>query len=211
MSNLFYYLKNSNCSTIPRVIEFASGERLEILTDSCEQNDSLINNLFQWRKSAVEFGDIIPPTFDSTKQWFSNYYLANSNKLLFLVTFDSEPIGHIGFNLFFENFKILEIDNVIRGKKNCCKGIMSRSLRAMLDWSIAVLSPTIFFLRTDVTNKHAINFYINNNFSVDTLGMKNLYMELNSEDSDIYNKCIESDAKFVVLRQTSAMFTGYSK
>lgn len=199
----FSSIKLSSVDHPPLRIKFASDEFLTALTANCAACDEIIMDLYKWRLAATEFKDLKPPTFSSTRNWFEKYYLANQNKILFLVNKGESRIGHIGLNLFFSTSALLEVDNVIRGKKDCCRGIMSRSLQSMLEWYNTYNSPNCVYLRTTDCNVKAIKFYKSNGFIHDSsASMKHIYSENKAliDGDNFAQACEESDTKYIVLR-----------
>lgn len=187
-------------------LNFGVNESLEALSSFHSTDDFLINNLYRWRLAAIEFRDLIPPTFESTKKWFTSNYLENPLKLLFLVKYDDIPIGHMGLNCLFDSTRLIEIDNVIRGTKGVHKGIMSRALKAMIQWSKLNFSPALIYLRTTNCNSNAINFYKNNNFKLKSGGLKQILAEYQTaiRINKYVEMCNESDLKYVVLEYKSS-------
>ena len=194
----------SFCKHTPHVfdIDVAKDETLTPLTDLDRGNEKLMNYLYEWRLNAIEFRDPIPPTYQSTINWFNNIYLPNDNKILFLIKNKKVPIGHIGLNFFFETSALIELDNVIRGENSICKGIMSRSLQSLLLWASQKFNPVLYYLRVLPTNVHAINFYKFNNFSKEFTSMIKLSQEYSSfHDSKKYvDQSLESDKRMIVMK-----------
>ena len=188
---------NSN----PLRIDIADGEYLSVLTSNSSNHSGYIDDLYRWRLAAIEFKDPIPPSLESTQKWYNNNYLANDKKILFIVNKDCERIGHLGLHSFFSTSRLVEIDNVIRGKKNCYKGIMSRSLHALMRWYNSLATPECIYLRT-TQYLNAIRFYESNGFFNDGTSMMDIYSEYSPHinDNALCQACKDSDQRYIVLR-----------
>jgi len=200
---LFSAVKHELAS-MPLSLPISDKERLVALTHNDVLNDVIVDKLFQWRLAAVEFKDLRSPTLDSTKAWLANNYLANTNKLLFMVESENMFIGHMGFNLFFSTGSYLEIDNVIRGVKGRHKGIMTRALRTMIAWGVETFAPELIYLRTTECNSHAIDFYLKCGFYRTDTTMSQLYANILDESShslhtELFMLCEQSDSRFILL------------
>ena len=206
---IFNDLKRASNSSDVFFVNFGIKESLEALSSFHATDDFVINNLYRWRLAAVEFRDLIPPTFESTNKWFTSNYLNNPFKLLFLVKYDNIPIGHMGLNCLFNSTRLIEIDNVIRGTKGVHKGIMSRALKSMIQWSKLRFNPTLIYLRTTGCNSNAINFYKNNSFEFRSGGLKQILAEHQTtiRINNYIEMCNESDSKYIVLEYKKSCIT----
>jgi len=95
-------------------------------------HESNIDQIRVWKNANREYffhKDLI--SFEQQKRWFSDFS-SRLNDVMFIVNYKGQNVGCMGFRLL--NNKI-DIYNVILGEKvHERKGIMSRSLRMMLEY-----------------------------------------------------------------------------
>ncbi len=117
--------------------------------------------LSKWRnENSFMSPDPFVATPESTENWLNQSVLARGDRILFLIiSGDGTKIGHIGFSVFDEKERSLEIDAVIRGEKNVCPGIMTDALNTLIRWGLDTLKIKKIGLRVLSDNTHAIHFY----------------------------------------------------
>ncbi|MBN2239562.1 MAG: aminotransferase class I/II-fold pyridoxal phosphate-dependent enzyme [Dehalococcoidales bacterium] len=121
----------------------------------------LIELFAKWRaENSYAFPTRFPVTFDGTKSWLRSKLLDVEDRMLFLVLNNNgDRIGHLGWaNAVNDSFE-MEIDNVVRGRKDIQPGIMSTAMKALVKWAQENLWPEVIFLRVLKSNTHAIQFY----------------------------------------------------
>ncbi|MDC3035195.1 DegT/DnrJ/EryC1/StrS family aminotransferase [Prochlorococcus sp. AH-716-P05] len=126
----------------------------------------LIKLLTNWRNKNV---NVYPTQFkateESTYKWFKDVLLKDESRILFLVLNSYGDInGHIGLAKVDNISTALEIDNVIKGNQLAEKGLFSKALTKLMEWSYEILLVEKIQLRVFSDNEHAINFYSKNFF-----------------------------------------------
>lgn len=125
--------------------------------------------LSAWRNenpsmSAEEFR----ATEAGTEKWLDKLVLDREDRILFLILgLKGEKIGHMGYSSFQYAQKSCEIDAVLRGDKTAFPGIMTFSLRSLIEWGLRDLKLENITLRVFSDNIHAIQFYKRNDFILD--------------------------------------------
>ena len=164
----FQFLKNalSARDAFIRSIDIPKFGSLVPLCAALAENEDILEKLTNWRNENVEaYPSQFVASIDSTRNWFKKNLIENDGRILFLiVTSHGEPVGHIGFNSCINDIGNFEIDNVIRGVKGAPKGIMSASMKALIEWARRIIPVETFNLRVMEHNHHAIKFYIHNGF-----------------------------------------------
>ncbi len=149
-------------------------EQKGYLIPVCElhtQDQHVIEKLAAWRqKNAQFFPSQFPVTLEGTATWLRKGVLDVEDRILFLVIDPvGQMVGHLGYaNGFMEN-GLLEIDNVVRGEKDFCPGIMHTAMQELISWAEEFIAPEQIFLRVFADNERAINFYKKLHFVGDTL------------------------------------------
>ena len=125
------------------------------------EDPELIDLLGKWRKeNAFAYPSIFEVTKEGTKKWLENAIINNSDRILFLIIDRyGNKVGHIGYANCSSKKAELEIDNVLKGKKDASKEIMYYSLKAIIRWAEKILLPKRIFLKVLSDNSHAIEFY----------------------------------------------------
>lgn len=164
----FLFLKNTDSLHELYAKSIALPEEAGYLLPICKlhlNNTELIATLGKWREeNAFAFPNQFPVTLEGTASWLSNI-LKTDDRILFLIKErQGNKIGHIGFANAINDNKEMEIDNVLRGVKNSYAGIMSKALRALINWAEEIFKPNVIFLRVLNDNNHAIEFYRNLSF-----------------------------------------------
>jgi perosamine synthetase len=115
----------------------------------------------KWREENPEgFTNRFKGTEEKTRNWIDNVLLPREDRILFMVhNIHNIPIGHLGFSSFDFDKKSCEIDNVVRGIKDCDKGMMSLALNSLIRWGKKTFGLKNIYLKVVSNNHHAINFY----------------------------------------------------
>jgi perosamine synthetase len=124
-------------------------------------DETLIALLSRWREeNAFAYPTQFKVTRAGTAAWLRGRLLDAEDRLLFLVLDPfGRPVGHLGYANCLNDGGEAEIDNVVRGDKAACPGIMGAAMQAVLDWAVENLGPRIIFLRVFSDNEHAVGFY----------------------------------------------------
>jgi len=131
---------------------------MSLLTERCANNNELMELLGRWRKeNEFWFAATFPVSLEGTRKWFIEQVI-NQSRLLFLITSNGKPIGHVG--LFRFNFEtgFCEIDNIVRGEPDV-KGLMETAIKEMMQWGRNNLDIKQYGLQTASDNERALRLY----------------------------------------------------
>lgn len=147
------YINNSESLTIRNLSKFDI-ENTELLKSITE-----FRNIYNYA-----FRNRFVANLKSTHEWLSNDFFVNNKRILFLIFNSSNTLlAHIG--LFAKNNDYLEIDNVIKNTKNN-EVKMYEVLDGVERFSIKNFNVKSFGLKVLESNNRALNFYIQNGYSV---------------------------------------------
>ena len=123
------------------------------------EDKNSIQLLTEWRNlHSYAFPLKTKVTEESTKEWLLKLVLKNEKRMLFWVLdINGNKIGHVGLFINLENK--IELDNILRGKNNILKGIMSKSIRTLEFLIETELQFSKVYLKVLSSNSHAVNFY----------------------------------------------------
>lgn len=131
-----------------------------------ESYDNLPGLLSSWRKEnpTISTG-IFDITDERTKRWLDKYVLKNEDRIIFMIENEQkESFGHIGLTNFNLNDSSVELDSVLRGVKGVFPGLMSISVKKLIDFSLNYLKFKTVFLSVFSDNLSAVDFYNNLGF-----------------------------------------------
>ena len=170
ITNTFDFLKSAQTiqEAYLRAIPIGSNDGYLLPVCSFHLEDAyLISQLTEWRNKNVKaYPTQFTATLDSTSAWLKGNVLSVPDRILFLIVSNTgKTIGHIGFNNCFNENLLFEIDNVVRSVRNLDKGIISKSLLALITWASRVININGFFSRVLSDDIKAIDFYELNSFS----------------------------------------------
>jgi len=162
-------------------------QREDFLIPVCELHmidESLIEKLAQWREeNSFAYPSQFPVTIMGTKNWLRYKVLEVDDRILFLIIDKSKNlIGHLGFSNALNDFRELEMDNIVRGVKKISPGIMNAAMKTLLNWAKQTIKPHLVYLRVFSDNEHAIHFYHKLGFDDDCL----IPLRLDKEGEGIY-------------------------
>lgn len=147
------YTNNIDCLIIRNLSKFDL-ENIELLMSIAE-----FRNIYNYA-----FRNRFVANLKSTHEWLSNDFFVNNKRILFLIFNSSNTLlAHIG--LFTKNNDYLEIDNVIKNTKNN-EFKMYEVLEGVERFSIKKFNVKSFRLKVLESNNRALNFYIQNGYSV---------------------------------------------
>tara|TARA_B110000483_G_C18181732_1_gene537318 strand:+ start:1012 stop:1677 length:666 start_codon:yes stop_codon:yes gene_type:complete len=167
----FSFLKNSKLNS--ETIKVFDGKDLFCYLKPIQENFSDLNYnicflLSKWR---IENPTISTGTFqvteERTKKWLIDLVINRDDRLIFMIhDLNHEPLGHIGFSAIdFENNSV-ELDSVLRGKKNILKGLMSQCVKRIIQFGFDELKFSEIDLSVFSDNLNAVDFYKKLNFKV---------------------------------------------
>lgn len=133
--------------------------RLQFLTREAESDRALMELLGRWRKENEHgFLGSFPVSYERTHSWYLKNLINQPDRLLFLIEVDGKYVGHIGLFRFNYETKTCEIDNIVRGEKDC-PGIMGDAILAMMQWGRDTLGLSGYGLKVLGDNDKAIRLY----------------------------------------------------
>ena len=138
-----------------------------------EENKNLVKSLSVWRDShQYAYPSRFEVTDEGTAKWLNAAVIQNPNRLLFLIQdANGKNLGHIG--LLKLDTTRCEIDNVLRGEPDC-PGIISAALAELEYFCYEELGLEFLELRVLASNKHAVDFYLNQGYvEVKKIGLSN--------------------------------------
>ena len=129
------------------------------------ENTELLMSIAEFRNIySYAFRNRFVANLKSTHEWLSNDFFVNNKRILFLIFNSSNTLlAHIG--LFTKNNDYIEIDNVIKNTKNN-EFKMYEVLEGVERFSIKKFNVKSFGLKVLESNNRALNFYIQNGYSV---------------------------------------------
>lgn len=129
------------------------------ITYDCLDRPDIITLLSGWRKKhELWFQAQFPVTEERTKQWLRERVLDVNDRLLFMIEVDHTFFGHAGLFRFDEHTLAIDIDNIVRGKDGY-RGIMSETVKLLMDWGRDTLGIRTYKLQTTSDNEKAIALY----------------------------------------------------
>jgi RimJ/RimL family protein N-acetyltransferase len=165
------FLKNSNLNS--NFLKVFNGNRLFCYLKPIQENFPNLNYnicylLSKWRieNPTISTG-VFQVTEARTKKWLTELVINREDRVIFMIhDLNHEPIGHIGFsNIDFEK-NTVELDSVLRGKKNTLKGLMSLCVNRIIEFGFKELKFSEIDLSVFSDNTHAIDFYEKLNFNI---------------------------------------------
>ncbi|MBD5805123.1 putative pyridoxal phosphate-dependent aminotransferase EpsN [Azoarcus sp. Aa7] len=144
-----------------RSLPLPSGGSLLPVSRPHLDNMDLMATLGRWRsENQFAYTNRFPITTERTRNWLDRAVVQRPDRILFLVVQrDAEVIGHIGLANGLGREGALEIDNVLRGKKDGAPGLMTEALAAIMEWARKVLFIDRFYLRVLESNTEALDYY----------------------------------------------------
>lgn len=128
----------------------------------------ILESLTTWRSANMSyFFSRFEATVKSTSDYLAKYSISESNRIMFLVMYESEILGHLGLSNVHGDYG--EIDNVMKSPKwedlNNAPS-MRDCLNRLLEWSHSKLRVRHFGLKVLSSNTRAIKLYSNLGFSI---------------------------------------------
>lgn len=122
--------------------------------------------LSEWRReNSYAWASTFDVTDERTEMWLKKYVLEKKDRIIFVIQdLNNHYIGQIGLAGFDYNEKSVEIDAVVRGKKDVLPGIMGAALNTIINWGELEFHVEKFLLDVFDDNLHAIKFYKKNGF-----------------------------------------------
>lgn len=132
-------------------------------------SDKLIKYLVNWRiQNQFAYPSRSEITEEGTRHWLLHSVLNNPSKVLFWIVDNSmDFLGHIGLTIN-ESDGLFELDNVLRGTNGVYPGLMSSALHKIEEIIESEFSAEILTLRVLKSNSHAVNFYQNNGYRIES-------------------------------------------
>lgn len=101
-----------------------------------------------------------PITHERTQRWITNAIINNDHRILFMVqSLSGAYVGHLGFTAIAPEKRAAEVDQVVRGEKNACPGLMGFAMKSLIRWGKMELGLEHIDLVVLPENRHGIAFY----------------------------------------------------
>lgn len=115
----------------------------------------------KWRKNNPSAANTdFEITDERTKRWIDYYILERKDRLIYIIDdLRHNHIGHIGYSSFDFAKKTAEIDAVLKGETTEIKGLMTATVKALIEWSKVYLRLEHLEVRTNEDNARAIKLY----------------------------------------------------
>jgi len=132
-----------------------------ITYDYKELYSDIVPIMSRWRRDNPSLSNsVFKVTEERTTRWLDELILKRGDRLLFFIDeLDGRHVGHIAYSSFDFDNKTAEIDAVLRGENSKVKGIMTFTIKAMLDWAERNLALQNIQLRVNEDNEKAISLY----------------------------------------------------
>jgi RimJ/RimL family protein N-acetyltransferase len=99
-----------------------------------DDSEETVNLLLEWRNEHWDgFNTKFKGTFERTKKWLIEEVLHNPKRILFLIIFNGEKIGHMGLTYGDERDDFIWFENFMRGKKTA-PGLMAFIEKEYIKW-----------------------------------------------------------------------------
>ena len=122
-------LKNENKIELSSII---SGKILKLIP--AKVNDENIRLISIWREQNSEgFLTKFNVTQKGTKEWLKNIW-CDPKRILLMIIFDGEKIGHVGIHRYYEKNEKAEIDSVLRAVRTPKIKIMENVFQIIFKW-----------------------------------------------------------------------------
>jgi len=145
-----------NPDKIPLTIDLNRKPIFLIPAISSKENVKLIT---KWRKQNWQgFLTKFKVTEQGTKKWLENIS-RNPSRILFLIIYNNNKVGHIGFHRYDKKNKKADIDSVLKAVRGNNPKIMENVLYALFCWGFNDLKLSKIQLRVFSDNHKAINLY----------------------------------------------------
>lgn len=132
----------------------------EIVLKVCDSSDETISLLTKWRTEYGEWFDTkFLPTPEKTRKWIEEKILQEKQRILFLIFYDNQKIGHLGLDLFRPEDNSIFICDVMRGERGFAPGLMVVVFKQFIKWLQNELKISIIRLRVFHDDEKAISLY----------------------------------------------------
>lgn len=118
---------------------------------------SIIETIATWREAHKDsFFEVFPKSYLGTYSYLKKYSIEDSRRILFLMFFNKNFVGHVGFS----NITKVEahLDNILKGSE-LPPGSMFESLTVLMKWATEELGIKSFKLQVKKNNLRAIALY----------------------------------------------------
>lgn len=123
-------------------------------------SDETITLLVKWRNECGDWFDSkFDASFENTKNWFNDKILNDKQRILFLIIFNNNKIGHFGLDCYNEKENSVFITDVIRGEKGFAPGLMEIIFKNYILWIQKKFKISIIKLRVFQDDKKALELY----------------------------------------------------
>lgn len=121
--------------------------------------DALAHELAVWRnREAKGFFTEFPMSPTNTKAWLSSM-IQKDDRALFLIEVGGRAVGHMGLFNVNTALRSMEVDNVLRGVGGLFRGMMTVTLKSLLEWAFWSLDLEQIGVTTFADNTRAKRLY----------------------------------------------------
>ena len=125
-----------------------------------ELSDETISLLTSWRSKFWDgFDTKFHVTQEGTFTWIKEKILLNPDRILFVLYYDNQKIGHVGLSMYNEKENSVYFTDIMRGERGFAPGLMEHVLNAFITWIFKDLSISKILLRVFNDKLKTINLY----------------------------------------------------
>ena len=138
--------------------DYVDTEKIQVKV--ADFSDDTISLLVKWRNECGDWFDSkFNASFENTKNWFNHKILNDKHRILFLIVFKNQKIGHFGLDCYNEKENSVFVTDVIRGEKGFAPGLMGIIFKNYINWIQKKLKISIIKLRVFQDDEKAISLY----------------------------------------------------
>lgn len=131
-----------------------------IIVKIVDDLDDTISLLVKWRNRYGEWFDTkFFANNETTKKWINNKIIEDIERVLFLIIYNDQKIGHFGLDNYNEKDNSIFITDVIRGERGFAPGLMTIVFNQFIKWIQNELKISIIRLRVFDDDDKAIALY----------------------------------------------------
>jgi len=125
-----------------------------------DESDDTANSCLEWRMKYWDgFETKFKGTLKGTKKWITESILGNPKRILFLITYDGQKIGHVGLDGYDEMNNSIFFVDFMRGVRGFAPGLMSYIEKKFIHWIFTNLKILTIQLRVFSDNYKTINLH----------------------------------------------------
>jgi len=131
-----------------------------IIVKVADNSNETISLLLKWRNEYGDWFDTkFEPSFEKTRNWINSKILKNTQRILFLIVYNNQKIGHFGLDCYNKDDNSIFITDVIRGERGFAPGLMEIVFHEFIKWILNELKISVIRLRVFQDDDKAISLY----------------------------------------------------